>query len=145
MAVRNHAESNDVNVDDSARNQIANLQLEPALYQSGLSNEAVENRMRQSDTAAFAAMQGLSAINENNGKSVDNIFGRNEEMSADRLRLLVNVLELNNESPGKFGSDQGAFTPEQLASIGDKLRSRARNHSNPQASEAMIAVAQKYC
>ncbi len=144
MSVRNHAESND-NVANDSRDQIGIPQLKPEHYQTGVSNDAAENRMRQSDTSAFALMQGLGAINANNVKSVDNIFGRNEEMTAPRLKLLVNVLELNKEAPGKFGSDQGAFSPEKLANIGGHLKLLAQNHSNPQAAAAMIAVADKYC
>ncbi len=143
MSVRNHAESND-NLANDSRDQVGNPQLRPENYQTGVSTEAAD-RIRQSDTSAFALMQGLGSINANNVKSVDNIFGRNEEMTAPRLKLLVNVLELNREAPGKFGSDQGAFSPENLASIGGHLKLLAQNHKNPQAAAAMIAVADKYC
>jgi len=146
MSGRNHHEEMpQINGGDHLQN-LANdgqNQLKPELYQAGVNLEDV-NRRRQSDTATFG-LTGLHAVNERTTVAINNIFGNSTEMTANRLRLAVNVFELNKQAPGQFGSDQGAFTPEQFQKMGAHLTLLAENHSNPQAAQAILAVRDKYC
>jgi hypothetical protein len=129
---------------DSPQSEPQELQLSGVEYQKGASRDVSNASDRGPDTFTVKTAP-LPFINACTMASVDNIFSKDEVMTADRLKLLTNVLKLNQFAPGHYGSDQGAFTPEQLSKIGNHLVLLAENHPNPKAKEAMRSVAERFC
>ena len=128
---------------DVVQNEPQELQLNGVDYQKGASRDVAAPSDRGPDTFTVKTAP-LPFINACTMASVDNIFSKNDVMTADRLKLLTNVLELNRTAPGLHGSDQGAFTPEQMNKIGNHLVLLAENHPSEKAKIAMRAVADRY-